>query len=212
MIHATLYVQQCAFNSEHHTEKWIVSISLISGNVTPQLSFFYRFYTFKLLHLNQVVIISNTLIEKQTKFIDRLICYVCFTNLLLVSVCNSLWCVFYCAFTEFTFLFFSGTGLCCIYLQIYSPQNPCYPQLSTELSIELVHIRCGHGQQRSVGRSVYLYVAPNSLYSHNGAGRLLRHLTPSVREQVGLQLAEITEETPVKGSMVKVFLPGRTLE
>ena len=90
MIHATLYVQQCAFNSEHHTEKWIVSISLISGNVTPQLSFFYRFYTFKLLHLNQVVIISNTLIEKQTKFIDRLICYVCFTNLLLVSVCNSL--------------------------------------------------------------------------------------------------------------------------
>jgi len=40
-----------------------------------------------------------------------------------------------------------------------------------------------------IGRSVYLYAAPNSLYGHNGAGRLFGHLTPSVRERVGFQLA-----------------------
>jgi len=42
----------------------------------------------------------------------------------LVSVCNSMWCVFYCVFTV---LFFSCLGLCCIYLRNIDAVLP-YPR------------------------------------------------------------------------------------
>ena len=71
-----------------------------------------------------------------------------------------------------------------------------------------LHVGLGYGPDRYVCRSVYLYAAPNSLYSHNGAGRLFGDLTTSVREQVGLYYRT---SAGAWMSLVAVWLSGNAL-